>query len=148
QIIFDECEFENCNLSNVETKNTSFRHCRSIGCKMLGFKFNEGNAFLLSFTFSVCNLQFSSFHNLTIAKTYVMDCKLEDVDFSDGQLNEAVFDLCNLRGALFDGTNLMKANFSTATNYSIDPENNKIQGAHFSKDGLSGLLDKYKLKIK
>ena len=37
--------------------------------------------------------------------------------------------------------------FKTAQNYSINPEINRVKGAKFSKNNLSGLLSKYQLKI-
>ena len=69
------------------------------------------------------------------------------MDFAEAILNEAVFSICNLLGATFDRTNLEKVDFRTATNFSIDPENNQIRKAKFTVDGLVGLVQKYDLKI-
>ncbi|WP_419802798.1 hypothetical protein [Mucilaginibacter sp.] len=41
----------------------------------------------------------------------------------------------------------MEADFSSAYNFSIDPENNRIKKAKFSVAGLPGLLEKFGLKI-
>jgi hypothetical protein len=43
--------------------------------------------------------------------------------------------------------NLTGADFRTAYNYSLDPENNKLKNARFSGPGVLGLLDKYDIKI-
>ncbi|HIC30288.1 MAG TPA: pentapeptide repeat-containing protein, partial [Flavobacteriaceae bacterium] len=61
--------------------------------------------------------------------------------------SKANFDNCDLKNAVFEQTNLEQANFFTAINYSINPERNKIKGAKFSKDQISGLLDTYKIII-
>jgi hypothetical protein len=52
-----------------------------------------------------------------------------------------------LAGATFDNTNLEKTNFTTAFNYSIDPDNNRIKKAKFSVPGVLGLLNKYDIVI-
>ena len=42
----------------------------------------------------------------------------------------AVFHECNLLGAMFDQTNLEKADLRTAINFSIYPEQNKLKKAN------------------
>jgi fluoroquinolone resistance protein len=54
---------------------------------------------------------------------------------------------CDLSGALFDATNLEKANFQLSYNFAIDPVKNRIIKAKFSASELSGLLYQYKLTI-
>jgi len=51
------------------------------------------------------------------------------------------------RGAVFESTHLERADFRTATNYQIDPERNKMEGAKFSVNNLAGLLVKYELDL-
>ncbi len=58
-----------------------------------------------------------------------LDCKLTDVDFTEADLAKVNFDNCDFSGSIFDRSNLENANFNTAFNYSIDPEDNKIKGA-------------------
>jgi uncharacterized protein YjbI with pentapeptide repeats len=58
-----------------------------------------------------------------------------------------MFDNCDLTGAVFDHTNIEKADFRTSYNYTIDPEINRIKKAKFSILGVSGLLDKYDIDI-
>jgi len=69
------------------------------------------------------------------------------VDFSQADLTEAVFEQCDLLGAVFDFTTLVKTDFRTSFNYSIHPENNKIKKARFSREGIAGLLDRYDIII-
>jgi uncharacterized protein YjbI with pentapeptide repeats len=68
------------------------------------------------------------------------NCQLLKVDFTEAQLQGARFLACNLEGALFRDTNLSKADFSTAFNYQIRPDQNRLKGAIFSSQGLEGLL--------
>ncbi|MFT5185587.1 MAG: fluoroquinolone resistance protein, partial [Flavobacteriales bacterium] len=68
-------------------------------------------------------------------------------DFSGCDLSAAVFGDCKLVGTTFDQTILVKSDFRTAQGFEIDPENNRVREAKFSKDGLIGLLGKYSLDI-
>ena len=63
-VIFIECEFDTCNFSNAIIKNTTFREVNFIECKFIGMQFQDCNPFLLSFNFSNCQLQFTSFYKL------------------------------------------------------------------------------------
>ena len=56
-------------------------------------------------------------------------------------------DQCDLQDASFEHTNLERANFATAINYSIDPDNNRVSGARFSMPAVLGLLGKYNIEI-
>ena len=69
------------------------------------------------------------------------------MDFSESDLRNTILDQCDLLNATFDHTNLERANLTSALNYSIDPENNRIQGAKFSMPAEIGLLDKYNIEI-
>jgi uncharacterized protein YjbI with pentapeptide repeats len=63
-------------------------------------------------------------------------------------LEKAIFYNCDLSGSIFYNTDLRAANFKSSYNFSIDPEENRLTGATFARDNLSGLLEKYRLKIK
>ena len=79
----------------------------------------------------------SSFNNCSLREVDFTQCNLSGVDLAD----------CNLTGASFEETNLHKADLRSAYGFSIDPELNNIKQANFSRDGLPGLLTKYKLNI-
>jgi uncharacterized protein YjbI with pentapeptide repeats len=72
---------------------------------------------------------------------------LQEVDFTDCDLSEAVFERCDLERTQFINTNLEKADLRGSWNYSIDPEVNRIKKAKFSLPGITGLLDKYDIMI-
>jgi uncharacterized protein YjbI with pentapeptide repeats len=72
---------------------------------------------------------------------------MHEVDFTECDLCNSVFDNCDLTGAAFDKTNIEKADFRTSFSYIIDPEKNRIKKAKFSLTGLPGLLNKYDIEI-
>ena len=80
-------------------------------------------------------------------KTLFSHCSLQEVDFTESLLTEAVFEDCNLRDAKFENTVLEKADLRTAINFSINPEMNKIRKARFSYPAVLTLLDKYGIMI-
>jgi uncharacterized protein YjbI with pentapeptide repeats len=54
---------------------------------------------------------------------------------------------CDLLDARFERSNLVKTDFREAINYSIDPNNNSIEGAKFTSIGALGLLDTFNIEI-
>ena len=97
--------------------------------------------------FEGCFMNLSSFYQLKLKGKSFNNCSLQEVDFTEADLSGSLFYNCDLKRAIFDRTILLKSDLKSATNYSIDPENNRIKGAQFSKDGLIGLLEKYAIKI-
>ena len=144
---FVESEFKFCNLSLVKFTDTALRDIKFTECKMLGLRFDDCNQFGLSFSFDTCQLNHSSFFEMNIKKTYFKNCQLQETDFTQSNLTSTIFENCDLSQATFDNTNLENADFRTATNYSIDPELNRLKKAKFSIEGISGLLDKHDIKI-
>ncbi len=146
-IQFVECEFIDCNFSNALIKDTAFKDVSFKNCKMIGLKFYDVDPFLLKMTFKNCQLSFSSFRGLKITNTQFDACVLEEVDFSGSDISGSIFHDSQLKNAIFENTNLEKSDFRTAMQFLIDPDKNRLKGSKFSKDNLSGLLDKYHINI-
>ena len=144
---FTACEFIDCNLSNANIAHTTFNEVVFSHCKMLGLKFEDCNDFLLDFSFDNCRLNLSSFYGLTLKSQNFKNCKLIEVDFTGANLSGTCFENCDLDRAIFSQVNLEKTDFTSALNFSIDPEQNRLKNARFTKEGLAGLLTKYQLKI-
>lgn len=72
---------------------------------------------------------------------------MKEVDFSYADLTESALDEYDLFRATFDRTNIGKANFKTASNFSIDPTKNKVKKALFSTENIRGLLDCFNVVI-
>lgn len=144
---FSDCTFEQCDLSNALVDGTGFRTVRFNGCKLLGVQFERCNAFLLAMRFDHCRMDFASFRSLALKGAHFTACRLVEADFSSSDLGRAVFDGSDLSGAVFDKTNLEGADLRQARNFIIDPERNRIKGAHFALYGLPGLLMRYGIKV-
>lgn len=147
EIKFLECVFSGCNLSMVKLGVTVFRDIEFVNCKMLGLNFEHCSEFGFSVSFTDCILNHSSFYKRLVKNTVFKNCKLVEVDLTDADLTNAVFDNCDLANAKFENTNLEKADFHNSFNYTIDPEINRIKKARFSLSRLPGLLSKYNIEI-
>ncbi|MBI1182728.1 pentapeptide repeat-containing protein [bacterium] len=137
---FVDCEFVDCDLSSSLITHTAFKNVQFVGCKLMGLHFDTCNSFLLEMHFEKCHLQMSIFYNLKLKGSRFIDCMLQQADFSEADLSGADFAGSQLQDAVFDHSNLEKSNFAGAIDYQINPVNNKLKGARFSKDGLQGLL--------
>lgn len=146
-IHFSECKFTDCNFSNTKLSKTIFRDVIFKDCKMMGLHFEDCDDFILSFQFDHCILNFSSFYKMKLKKTLFRHCSLQETDLTEADCSGAFFDHCDFAKALFQGTNLEKADLRTSFNYSIDPSSNKIKKAKFSLAGIPGLLDRYDIII-
>ena len=62
-------------------------------------------------------------------------------------LQNAIFENCDLKKTIFDRTNLEKVDFKTAFNLDINPQENKLKDAKFSKQNVVGLVSIYKVII-
>ena len=146
-IIFNDCKFDSCDMSLAAMNNTTLNNVNFINCKLLGLHFEDCNEFVISISFENCILKLSTFYKQKLKSTKFINCNLKDVDFGETDLSGSTFDNCDLLRATFDHTNLEKVDFRSAFNYSIDPENNRIKKAKFSRLGVTGLLDKYNIII-
>lgn len=147
-ILFTNCIFFGCQFNLTTLKNTGFRGVKFDQTKIMGLQFEDCNQFLLSLAFSKSSLTLSSFRSLVLKKIEFSECILKEVDFSSADLSGSSFQNTALSRSIFFQTNLEKADFTSAIDYAIDPDLNKVKRTKFSFPGLLGLLDKYDLDIR
>ncbi len=144
---FIDCTFLNCNLSVARMDGTRFNNARFKGCKIWGVDFSKCSKFLFSVFFEDCSLNHSSFYKNELKCAVFINSLLKEVSFVEVNLTGAKFTDCDLQSAVFDRSNLEKADFTTARNYSINPEINKIKKAKFSLPEVVGLLSHHDILI-
>jgi len=145
--IFTDCTFISTNLTMVKLQGTSLKNVHFKECKVMGVDFSKCKDFLFSVSFDNCMADYSSFAAKKMAKTKFINCSMKSAQLAGADLTASRFDNCNLDSAVFNKTILNGVDFSTAYNFTIDPETNSIKKAKFSIGGLSGLLTKYDLLI-
>ncbi len=146
-ITFINCMMDTCNLSLIKVTETGLQSVDFRDCKITGVNFADSSSFSLAVSFTKCVLDYTIWHKKKLKGTTFNDCSFEEADFSETDFTNAVFEKCNLNRAIFNRTILKGADFRTAYNFNIDPENNTVNKAKFSADALGGLLIKYKLVI-
>ena len=144
---FIACIFEHCDLSLANINKLVLRDVQFKDCKMVGLKFDTTDSFSISIAIDHCILTYASFYKLKLKNMIFLNSKLDEVDFTEADLTSSVFNHCDLTNAIFSATNLEKVDFTTAFNYSIDMDANKIKKSKHSKAQLGGLLEKYHLTI-
>ena len=116
---------------------------------MSGASFGErtGGHRRFSASFTACILDNALFQNLPAVGTLFSRCRMKDTVFDHCALKNASFDRCDLSGATFSGNDLTNTDFLSSYGFTIDPETNRLNGAHFSLASLPGLLAKYRIKV-
>lgn len=115
---------------------------------MVGLEFQNLDEFLRSFSFTECQLDYSTFIETNIDNTKFDNCKLIGVDFTEASAKKVKLLNCNLADAIFSKTNLEQADFYSAHNYTIEPHNNRLTKAIFNINQLEGLLKSTGIIIK
>jgi fluoroquinolone resistance protein len=145
--VFIDCRFEDCNLSLANVTNTGLQNIHLKHCKLSGVNFTKSKDFLFEMHFENCILDNAVFFRKKNKKAGFKDCSMVETDFTEADFTDAKFDNCNFDRAFFDRTILKNADFTTAYNFIINPDNNDIKKAKFSVQGLPGLLAKYDIRI-
>jgi uncharacterized protein YjbI with pentapeptide repeats len=80
-------------------------------------------------------------------KTSFTGSKLKENYFTNTCLSGADFSGVDLSGTIFHNCDLCTADFSTATQYDIDPQTNKMKNATFSLPEVINLLRGFDITI-
>lgn len=160
--VFKECDFSYSDLNTNVFTDCTFRACRFVltkvadtvlknvvfeECQLAGVDFGQCAVFGFGVRFTACSLDNCSFYGRKMAKTSFAKSKMRACFFSECDLHGADFDNCTLAETEFHRCNLSGADFRTAAEFCISPENNTIKKAKFSNYNLSGLLTTYDLVI-
>lgn len=144
---FENCTFTACNLSLCKCRGTSWSNVRFESCKMTGINFSDANRFTFRVSFKECQLQYASFHALNLQGTLFEKCQIAEADFTGCILKKVVFSDSDLTRAEFSQCNMEDADFVTARGYVINPSQNRMRRARFSRHGLAGLLADFGIEI-
>ena len=148
---FIDCHFAKCNLSNAKLAYSRFNEVVFDECKMIGVDWTRAYWPNLTLSapikFTQCILNDSSFFGLGLDEMVIEGCKAHDVDFREGKFKGADFSYTDFSNSLFNNTNLSAADFTEASNYSIDIHSNAIRGAKFSRSEAVSLLDSLGIEL-
>jgi fluoroquinolone resistance protein len=144
---FVDCQFVDCNLSMTGFESTGLKNIFFKNCKLIGVDFSNCKDFLFSVGFENCILDYAYFHKRKLKNTIFKKCSIKEANFSTSDMTNSQFLDCDLSMTHFENTILNGVDFTTAFNFSIDPELNRMKNAKFASNGLAGLLGKYGIII-
>jgi len=146
---FQDCRFNHCELSLIRVKGSQFKGVRFEDSKAIGINWAEASwpqlDGLESIDFTGCVLNYASFFGLRMKKRKLVGCAAVEVDFAEADFTDADCTGTDFQKSRFLHTNLTRADFTGARNYSISPLLNQIKQAKFSLPEAMSLL--YNLEI-
>ncbi|MBJ7449751.1 MAG: pentapeptide repeat-containing protein [Parachlamydiales bacterium] len=158
---FVDCQFVNCDFTNADFTMATFSNCTMDQCNLSYVKWTTARVMTLTIKSCKCvNNAFyeaipkffhlivedtlmmtCNFTGMSLIKSKFINCKLMDCFFQEADCKGVTFQGCDLKGSLFFHTNLEKANFKSACNYSISVADNNVKGAQFSYPEAMDLLN-------
>jgi len=144
---FEDCEFNNCDLSLSKLKQCEFINVKFSNSKLLGINWTELRN-LNNLEFHECKLNHSTFYGMDLHQVEIKECIVNEVDFTDAILQKANCSFSDFNGSKFSNTDLTNANFTSAKNYDINPNYNKIKKATFSIPEALTLLQAFDINLK
>lgn len=148
---FDDCEFVDCNLSLIKITGSKFRTVDFKKCKVIGVNWCSANWSSIQIScpigFDECILNDSIFYGLYLAEVKMEACQLHDIDFSEANCEDASFIQSDFLNSRFNQTNLTRADFIDAVNYTVNVFDNQISKAKFSLPEAACLLDSLDIEV-
>ena len=147
---FEKCSFISCDLSLIIPNDSKFIDITFTKSKIVGVDWSYIKALSApsKFNFYDCKIDNSSFHGLNLQGIKFHNCSAHDVDFEDTDLAKSDFKGTDLLKSRFKNTNLTAADLSGATDYSIDPNLNKLKKTILSYPEATSLLNFLDIIIK
>ncbi len=143
---FLNCTFVECTLSAIKPINSSFNEVVFKESKVIGFDWTKATS-IRSLAFEKSQLTYSNFSQLKLPLLKIRDSVAHEVNFSEAHLFGGDFQGTDFLKAVFSQTNLSKANFRKAFNYSINFKYNNISKAKFSLPEAMSLLNSLEIEL-
>ncbi|MFC2038594.1 pentapeptide repeat-containing protein [Chloroflexota bacterium] len=137
---FFQCKFNECDLSNVLPMNSEFIEVSFSKCKAIGVDWTKATR-IKELDFSECLINYSNFRMMKLPGISMTKCEAKEIDFIETDLSKGTFRGTDFEKSVFFKTNLTKADFSRAINYTIDTKTNLLKKTRFSLPEAMALLD-------
>lgn len=146
--VFENCKFFECNFSLLSVKHTRFIDVVFQKSKINGVDFSECDRLITEISFLECRVRNCNFSGLYLKKQNFSHSEIIESDFINTELRSSDFSHCLLTGTMFHNCNLMKADFSYAKNYTLNPEGNQLRKAKFTMPEAVALLQHLDIILK
>lgn len=146
-LTFIDCTFTRCNFNNAQINHVKFRTVFFTDCQFKEVNFAMCDQLILQMRFDNCVLDFAKMYALKLKQCTFYKTSLIAVDFMKADVSGISFNKCDLYRAEFEQANAQKTDFSTSTNYTINPALTKVKKAIFSLEGAKGLLSHHQIVV-
>lgn len=146
---FEKCSFDECNFNVTKFLQTKILECKFNSCRLTGIDWSQIDSamgFFLDCT--ECQLNYSVFSGVSLAKSVFKNCKIHEAEFSGAVLKEVSFEGSDLLNTTFVNCDMSGADFEEAINYIFDLRVNKCKKAKFSRPDVENLFIPFELIIK
>lgn len=133
------CKFEKCDLSNIIPMNSEFHEVKFTTCKAIGIDWTRASK-IKELNFTGCLVNYSNFRLLKLPKTVIRKCEVKDADFIETDLKDSDLTGSDFENSIFFKSDLSGVDFTHATNYTIDVNNNTLKKTRFSLPEALSLL--------
>lgn len=137
---FLNCKFFRCNWTATKVENTRLQEVSFVESKVMGVDFTLCDPAFLRLFFEKCLLRGCNFTEMKLQGSKFITSDVKECHFVQSDLKKASFRGSNLEGTAFHHTNLVEVDFVEAIYYAIDPLNNPLKSAKFSKLEALALL--------
>lgn len=148
---FLNCSFNRCNLSLMKVPLSRFFEVDFNDCKMVGVDWTKADWPLFhrdsQLSFNRCILNDCSFFGLVLNEPKLIECKIHDVDFRNGDFANSTMTFCDFTNSIFMKTNLQSVDFSDSSDFTIDVMQNRIAQAKFSRFEALSLLESLDIEL-
>jgi uncharacterized protein YjbI with pentapeptide repeats len=156
---FEDCSFERCELRERDLRGARFVDCSFVAtdaalatvidcalvrvrfreCRLSGINWSVANK-LESVTFDECQIDDAVFSGLSLHECAFTRCMVRRAAFRETNLSKVSFRGSTLTGAEFVHSDLRGADFREAVDYTLNPSENRVEGARFSLPDAVTLL--------
>jgi len=164
---FEECTFDGLDLTGFDLRNTRFEHCtfrkctladvRLTGVRLHGVRFEHCtlpnlrwstlDTLVLDFTLVDCRAPLGDWGEMDLQGIQFKASDLSGGNFFKTDARKTAWTDCRLRDVVFDRTDLREADFRGATDWIIDPAENRLHGARFDANDLTGLVQSLGIQL-
>jgi fluoroquinolone resistance protein len=129
---FFSCKFINSEIVLTKIEETTLNTVQFVDSKIMGLSFADCNKFGFLTQFENCLIDNTVYYFNNLKKGKFINCNMRNTDFTECDMREIDFSNSKFEKVSFKKCNLEKADFRTASNYGIDPFDNRIKKAKFS----------------
>ncbi len=143
EVVLEDCRFLRCDLTMATLHGASLRGVHFESCKLMGIDWSPAGGLTFQVSYHECILSHCLFTDLRMKALQITNCKATEASFAGVDLSGADFSGSNLEGARFLDANLEGADLSTAENYAIDPEGNRLKDTKVSVEAALALATRF-----